>query len=140
MSRDVLDVLPADLAFLAPAVRAMLAIRARFQPSVDPKKFPDLASREELDQCGSQYEQILYEALKRQYSKESGAAFNRRAIAFGDGLWKWLNAYRGDRDTPGVAMLFTIVGMIPRAKEKTWFQRAGAALGTAYGRFTRPSR
>jgi hypothetical protein len=139
MSRNVLDVLPKDLAFLAPAVRAMLAIRAKFCPSVDPGKFSEAAAAEELDQCGRQYEQLLYEALKKQFPKDSGAAFNNRVIAFGDALWKWLNAYRGDRNTPEVALLFTIVGTIPRAKEKTWFQRAGSALGTAYGRFTRPS-
>jgi hypothetical protein len=132
--------LPADLAFVAPAVRAMLAVRAKFRPSVDPLKFPEAAAAEELDQCGSQYEQVLYEALKRHYSKESGAAFNRRVIAFGDSLWKWLNAYRGDRGAPEVALLFTIVGMIPRAKEKTWLQRVGSALGTAYGRLTRPDQ
>ena len=38
------------------------------------------------------------------------------------------------------AVLYTIVTIIPRAKQKTWFQRAGANLGAAYARLTRPTR
>jgi hypothetical protein len=137
---SVLDVLPADLACLAPAVRAMLAVRAKFRAAVDSKKFPDAAAGAKLDQCENQCAEILYEALKKKYSGENGAAFNRQVIVFGDTLWKWLNDYRGDRNTPEVALLFDIVGTIPRAKEKTWFERAGTALGAAYARYTRPEQ
>jgi len=140
MSRNALDDLPADLAFLAPAVRTMLAVRAGRQPSVDPIKSPEAAPSKELALRERECGQVLYEALKKQYSKDEGAAFNRRVIAFGDALWKWLNAYRGDRNTPEIALLFDIVGTIPVAKQKTWLQRAGSVLGTAYarGRFTPP--
>jgi hypothetical protein len=118
----------------------MLAVRAGFQPSADPRQFPKAAAAEEVDQCERQCGQILYEALKKQYSKDGVTAYNHHVIAFGDSLWKWLNAYRGDRNTPEVALLFTIVGKIPRAKEKTWFHRAGAVLGAAYARLTHPSQ
>ena len=135
MSRTVLDDLPPDLAFLAPAARAMLAFRAGLKPGAGSKELPGRMADEELDQI----EKLLYAALKKRFPKDDAATFNRQVIAFGDSLWNWLNAYRGDRNNPETALLFTIVGTIPRKKEKTWFQRAGSALGTAYGRLTRPS-
>jgi hypothetical protein len=140
MPRNVLDDLPADLAFLAPAVRAMLPIRAAFHPSVDPKQFPDQATAEELDQCGARYQEILYAALKQRFRGESVPAYNRQVIALGDALWSWLNSYSGDWDAPEAELLYTIVSMIPRTRQKTWFQRAGANLGAAYARLTRPTR
>jgi hypothetical protein len=140
MSRNVLDDLPPDLAFLAPAVRAMLAVRASFKPTVDPKEFPEQAAGESLDHCERQDKQILYEALKRQFSEDDVAAFNRHVVAVGDLLWNWLHACVGGPDTAEMDLLFTIVGMIPRPKEKTWFQRAGSVLGAAYGRLTHSPR
>ena len=139
MPRPILDDLPADLAFLAPAVRSMLPIRAAFHPSVDPKQFPDKAAAEELDQCGARYQNLLYAALKQRLRGESIPAFNRHVIALGDALWTWLNTYSGDWDTPEAELLYTIVSLIPRAKQKSWFQRVGANLGAAYARLTRPS-
>ena len=140
MPRDILDDLPPDLAFLAPAVRAMLPIRAAFHPSVDPKQSPDKAAAEELDQCGAQYQELLYAALKQKLRGVSVPAFNRQVIALGDALWTWLNSYSGDWDAPEAELLYTIVNMIPRATQKTWFQRAGASLGAAYARWTWPTR
>ena len=81
MPRNVLDDLPADFAFLAPAVRAMLAVRAGFHPTVDPKQFADQAAAEELKQCGAKYQEILYAALKQRFRGESVHVFNRHVIA-----------------------------------------------------------
>lgn len=127
MPKSVLDKLPSDIAFVAPCVRQMLAVRASYRPTVDARKEPERALDEELNHCFDDYTRVTGEMLVQQFFSGDRLEFCNRVGALQVRLLEWLEPYKTRSLTPETHLLFTMLGFMsnpepflkrPRKKKK----------------------
>lgn len=112
MPRSILDTLPADLAFLKPAVRRMLIVHEANRPPADADMEPEEARDSELEASSGEDTKLLGEALRAHFDGADRDAFVGDVRAVQSRLLKWLGPHKRRPLTPETSLLFTIVGLL----------------------------
>src|SRR5690349_13561130 len=96
MPRRILNTLPADLAFLKPAVQRMLIVHEANRPSATAAADmePEEARDAELDASFEQDTKILGEALRKHFDGADRDAFVGEVRAAQKKLLKWLGPHK----------------------------------------------
>lgn len=117
MAKSLLDTLPEDLAFLAPAVRDMLRVRKAVRPAVDARKEPERALSAELEASFDDDERIVGAALRHHYRCTDRGSFVMSVQALQLRLLQWLEPQKRRPMTSERGLLFAIVGMLGYPEE-----------------------
>ena len=112
MARSLLDTLPAELGFLAPAVRQMVAVHEANRPAVDPLNEPERAHNAELAACFNKDSKILTDALLENFNFGDRQPFVTRVEGLRRRLSQWLEPQKRRPLTAETRLLFQIIGML----------------------------